>query len=117
MKLHKITLFDHQIKWFNLMAVLLGFTLGLMATVPAHAATILDVLTDIEGRYTGPTVEENVVSMDTDKNGFADASEVRAFLELKHGKGYESEVLDRFEASLKGTSCGTPFAGVTQLTN
>jgi len=108
---------SHGIRLFILVAGAAGLMFGLMAVMPAHAATILDVLTDTQGRYTGPTVEENVVSMDTDKNGFADASEVRAFLELKHGKGYESEVLERFEASLKGASCGTPFAGASQLTN
>jgi hypothetical protein len=48
--------------------------------------------------------------MDTDKNGFADVYEVRAFLELKHGKGYEKEVLDRVEAVAKGQSCNSPFA-------
>ncbi|MDP2230193.1 hypothetical protein [Methylotenera sp.] len=42
--------------------------------------------------------------------GFADVYEVRAFLELKHGKGYEKDVLDRMEASAKGKSCSTPFA-------
>jgi len=89
----------------------------LIQTFHAHAATVLDVLTDTQGKYIGPTVEDNVVSMDTDKNGFADASEVRAFLELKHGKGYQSEVLERFEASIKGTSCGTPFASTLHLTN
>lgn len=91
--------------------------ISLMLASHVHAATVLDVLTDTQGRYTGPTVEDNVVSMDTDKNGFADASEVRAFLELKHGKGYESEILERFEASIKGTSCGTPFASTLHLTN
>ena len=99
------------------LSILITVMLGLMPIIPVHAATVLDVLTDTQGRYIGPSVEDNVVSMDTDKNGFADASEVRAFLELKHGKGYESEVLERFEASLKGTSCATPFAGVSQLTN
>lgn len=89
----------------------------LIPTFHVHAATVLDVLTDTQGKYIGPTVEDNVVSMDTDKNGFADASEVRAFLELKHGKGYQSEVLERFEASIKGTSCGTPFASTLHLTN
>ena len=67
-------------------------------------------LTDKDGRYIGPSVEDNVAAMDTDKNGFADVYEVRAFLELKHGKGYEKEVLDRMEASAKGKSCSTPFA-------
>lgn len=115
MKSHKIRLFT--LRPMTLAGVIAGLMLGLAAAMPTHAATVLDVLTDTQGRYTGPTVEENVVSMDTDKNGFADASEVRAFLELKHGKGYESEVLERFEASLKGTSCATPFAGASQLTN
>jgi len=76
----------------------------------ASAEDVLGYLTDKSGNYIGPTVEDNIALMDTDKNGFADAGEVRAFLELKHGKGYEHELLEKFEASLKGTSCGTPFA-------
>lgn len=82
----------------------------MLASMHAHALTVLDVLTDEQGKYIGPSVEENIVSMDTDKNGFADASEVRAFLERKHGKGYESALLEKFEASVNGTSCNTPFA-------
>ncbi|MFA7351797.1 MAG: hypothetical protein WC009_13640 [Methylotenera sp.] len=76
----------------------------------ANAEDVLGYLTNKEGKYIGPTVEDNVTAMDADKNGFADASEVRAFLELKHGKGYQSELLEKFEASIKGTSCATPFA-------
>lgn len=102
----------HGIK--QLCIVVAGLWVGLV--MPVHAATVLDVLTDTQGRYTGPTVEDNVVLMDTDKNGFADASEVRAFLELKHGKGYQSAVLDRFEATMRSASCGT-VAGVAELTN
>jgi hypothetical protein len=76
----------------------------------AKAEDVLGYLTNKDGKYVGPTVEDNVTAMDTDKNGFADASEVRAFLELKHGKGYQSELLEKFAASIKGTSCATPFA-------
>lgn len=83
----------------------------------ASAEDLLGYLTNKEGKYIGPTVEDNVTAMDTDKNGFADASEVRAFLELKHGKGYESELLEKFEASIKGTSCATPFAKSFYLSN
>lgn len=83
----------------------------------ATAATVLEYLADAEGKYSGPTVEDNVASMDLDKNGFADASEVRAFLELKHGKGYQNALLEKFEASIKGTSCGTPFANKLYVTN
>lgn len=73
-------------------------------------ADVLNYLTDAAGRYTGPTLEDNVVRMDTDKNGFADVFEVRAYLELQHGKGYEKELLDKWEASASGKSCSTPFA-------
>jgi len=76
----------------------------------AHADDVLGYLTNKDGVYTGPSLEENVVAMDTDKNGFADVFEVRAFLELKHGKGYQKEVLDKMESSASGRSCSTPFA-------
>lgn len=84
------------------------FLLALPAVV--HAEDLLGYLIDSDGRYTGPTVEDNIKLMDTDKNGFADVFEVRAFLELKHGKGYEKELLDKLEASASGRSCSTPFA-------
>lgn len=76
----------------------------------ASAEDLVGYLTDQGGRYIGPTVEDNIVLMDKDKNGFADVYEVRAFLELKHGKGYEKELLDKLESSAKGSSCSTPFA-------
>lgn len=71
---------------------------------------VLNYLTDAAGRYTGPTLEDNVARMDADKNGFADVFEVRSYLELQHGKGYEKELLDKWEASASGKSCSTPFA-------
>lgn len=71
---------------------------------------VLNYLTDSAGRYIGPTLEDNVARMDTDKNGFADVFEVRAYLELQHGKGYEQALLDKWEASASGKSCSTPFA-------
>ncbi len=76
----------------------------------AYAEGVLEYLTDKDGKYVGPTLEDNVALMDTDKNGFADVYEVRAFLELKHGKGYEKDMLDKWEASASGKSCSTPFA-------
>ncbi len=76
----------------------------------AHAADLLGYLTDKDGRYIGPSVEDNIVLMDTDKNGFVDVFEVRVYLERLHGKGYEKDLLDKMEAAAKGQSCGTPFA-------
>jgi hypothetical protein len=74
----------------------------------ASAEAILDYLTDANGRYSGPSVEDNVLSMDTDKNGFADVTEVRAFLALKHGKDYQKELLDRWQIRSQGPSCTLP---------
>ena len=70
------------------------------------AIEMLDYLTDANGKYAGPSVED----MDTDHNGFADVAEVRAFLELKHGAGYQKALLDRWEVVANTTSCGTSFA-------
>lgn len=78
--------------------------------ISADGNSVLDYLTDKDGRYTGPSVEDNVAKMDSDKNGFADVFEVRAFLELKHGKDYQKDLLDKWEASASGKSCSTPFA-------
>lgn len=92
------------------------FGLFLMPFI-SSAEDVLGYLTNKDGKYTGPTVEDNIVTMDTDKNGFADVYEVRAFLELKHGKGYEKDVLDKMEASAKGKSCTTPFSKEIYIDN
>ncbi len=76
----------------------------------AETASVLDYLTDKEGRYTGPTVEDKIAKMDTDKNGFADVFEVRAYLVALHGSNYQKDLLDKWEASASGKSCSTPFA-------
>ena len=75
-----------------------------------HAESALDYFTDKDGRYSGPSLEDQVALMDTDRNGFADVFEVRAYLEKQHGKGYQKELLDKWESSASGKSCSTPFA-------
>ena len=91
---------------------------ALEVALSAETVSVLDYLTDKNGKYTGPTLEENVVKMDTDKNGFADVFEVRAFLVAIHGKDYQKDLLDKWEASASGKSCSTPFAKdlVTDIT-
>lgn len=84
--------------------------MSMLIAANVHALDVLDYLTDKEGRYTGPTLEENIAKMDTDNNGFADVSEVRAFLVLKHGEDYQKAILDRWEVAATGLSCGTSFA-------
>jgi hypothetical protein len=79
-------------------------------TYGAETVSVLDYLTDKDGRYTGPTVEDKIAKMDTDKNGFADVFEVRAYLVSLHGSEYQKDLLDKWEASASGKSCSTPFA-------
>jgi hypothetical protein len=57
--------------------------------------------------YAGPSVEAQVALMDKDNNGFADVFEVRAYLELIHGKGYEKPLLDKWTISSTAKSCST----------
>ncbi len=92
--------------------LLKGMLIACLMTVSSWAGAIdvLDYLTDKDGKYTGPSVEENVIKMDTDNSGFADFEEVRAFLELKHGAGYQKAVLDRWVVAANSKSCGTSFA-------
>lgn len=79
-------------------------------TTGVETVSVLDYLTDKDGKYTGPTVEDKIAKMDTDKNGFADVFEVRAYLVALHGKDYQKDLLDKWEASASGKSCSTPFA-------
>lgn len=74
---------------------------------PEKPITIVDLLTDSAGKYIGPTVEDQVTLMDTDHNGFADVFEVRAYLELQHGKGYQKALLDKLVLTADRHSCGT----------
>ena len=78
--------------------------------VSNEVLSVLEYLTDKNGNYAGPTVEENVAKMDTDKNGFADVFEVRAYLISIHGNDYQKDLLDKWQASASGKSCSTPFA-------
>jgi hypothetical protein len=85
------------------------FVVGLVLNVSvARADDLLGYLTDKDGKYAGPTVEENILAMDTDKNGFADVTEVRAFLALKNGTDYQKEILDRWQLRSQGKSCTLP---------
>lgn len=56
------------------------------------------------------SVQENLKAMDHDGDGQVSVLELRAYLEARHGKGYEQKVMDDLEASAKGKSCATPFA-------
>jgi hypothetical protein len=95
------------------MTKLVQFTLLFCLLISAslsNAVEMLGYLTDADGKYAGPSVEDNVAKMDTDHNGFADVAEVRAFLELKHGAGYQKALLDKWEVLANSKSCGTSFA-------
>lgn len=86
------------------------FSVCLVLSTAVRAEDVLSYLTDKNGQYIGPTVEENVIKMDTDKNGFADVDEVRAFLQKMHGIDYEKGTLDRWLVASKGHSCSVELS-------
>lgn len=90
----------------NVKLIFVSILLSLSPLAGAHE--VLSYL--IEPEYFGPSVEDNIILMDADKNGYADVFEVRAYLEKIHGKDYQKELLDKWEASASGKSCSTPFA-------
>lgn len=90
--------------------LLVASTNAVETAVSTDGYSVLGYLTDKDGKYNGPTVEDNILAMDTDKNGFADVTEVRAFLALRHGKDYQKAVLDRWEVNSLGGGCPVPFA-------
>lgn len=57
-----------------------------------------------------PSVEENIDAMDTDHDGQITVTEIRAFLEARHGKGYEKALLDDMEEKAGTKSCASPFS-------
>lgn len=84
--------------------------LSMLSAASFVQARILDDLIDPNAAYTGPSVEERIAMMDTDKNGFADVHEIRKFLEKQHGKHYKQDLLARLEANAIPQSCGTSVA-------
>ncbi len=94
-----------MLKFLLRLVAMFGLLLNI-ATV--NAEDLLGYLTDKDGKYAGPTVEDNIAAMDADKNGFADVTEVRAFLVLKNGADYQKEILDRWRLRSQGKSCTLP---------
>jgi len=64
----------------------------------------------VESEYSGPSVEDNIALMDTDKNGYVDVFEMHAFLEQIHGKDYQKELFDKWESTVGGNNCSSPFS-------
>jgi len=54
--------------------------------------------------------EENIKVMDSNHDGQVTISEVRAFLEAEHGKGYKQALLEEMETKAGTKSCGSPFS-------
>lgn len=57
-----------------------------------------------------PSVEDNIRAMDRDHDGMVNVSEMRAFLEARHGKDYRRELLDEMEVKAGAKSCASPFS-------
>ena len=78
------------------------------------AVVVLELAVPAMAEETGaaePSVQENIAAMDRDGDGMVTVFELRALIEAKHGKDYQTAVLDQMEAAASGRSCTTPFAG------
>lgn len=58
-----------------------------------------------------PSVEANIIAMDTDHNGMVTVEEMRIYVQSKHGSSYQNEALKKMEASANSRSCASPFSG------
>lgn len=58
-----------------------------------------------------PSVQDNIRAMDVNRDGMVTASEIRAFVEARRGKGYQNKLLDEMEAQGDARSCASPFSG------
>lgn len=56
------------------------------------------------------SVEDSLRAMDKNHDGMVTVDEVRASIELAHGKGYQKEVLDELESPVNSRSCASPFS-------
>lgn len=72
-------------------------------------AVMLTLSSNVVADEATPSVEDNIRAMDTNRDGMVTVHEVRVFLELKNGKGYQQELLDELEGKT-GRSCASPFS-------
>jgi len=56
------------------------------------------------------SVEDNIRSMDKDRDGMVSMAEIRSHLEAQNGKGYRRELLDEMTAKADAQSCASPFS-------
>ena len=56
-------------------------------------------------------VLDRMHAMDSDGDGMASVSEIRAFLQAQPGESYKTAVLDDWEATAMGKRCSSPFGG------
>jgi len=91
------------IKFYLRMAVILFFFLSGSLSASADQSK-----QDFTSSFV--TVEDNLNTMDKDRDGIVTVYEVRAYIESIHGKNYKKDVMDDMESSANGKSCSTPFA-------
>lgn len=70
---------------------------------------LLPLVAPVRAEDAGGSVEQNIKAMDTDGDGQVTVSEMRAWLEAHHGKGYQQALLDEMEIRAGLKSCGSPF--------
>ena len=95
------------------MAVLKNFVLlvCLLASVQQAIAAETVALPD------SSDVLDRMHAMDSDGDGMASVSEIRAFLQAQPGEAYKTAALDDWEATAMGRRCSSPFGGFAVSTS
>ncbi|MFM9914001.1 MAG: hypothetical protein ACKVN9_10755 [Methylophilaceae bacterium] len=56
-----------------------------------------------------PSVEANIVAMDTDRDGMVSVAEIKAYLQKEFGPHYKESLLEKMDFAAKAQSCDSSF--------
>lgn len=92
---------------FKRFSVLPFATLAGFSVIGSHAMADEPMASQ---QSSGISIEQRLHDMDKNNDGMVSVYEVRSFIESRHGKAYQQDVLDSMVSSASGKSCSTPFA-------
>jgi hypothetical protein len=56
-----------------------------------------------------PSVEDNILAMDTDHDGMVSVAEIKVYLQKEFGPHYKESLLEKMDFAAKAQSCDSSF--------
>jgi len=56
-----------------------------------------------------PSVEDNILAMDTDRDGMVSVAEIKVYLQKEFGPHYKESLLEKMDFAAKAQSCDSSF--------